>query len=114
MKLLGEEGESFTLRELNKQIKKMLTPRMRLEYVKLGGDTLNDKNVILAAIDKLGIYAKTNREIAESERKKKNGSEKRWLKRQKQRIAERSRELNPCKTHDGQHDWMAVRTILAQ
>jgi hypothetical protein len=26
MKFLGEEGKSFTMRELNKQIKKMLTP----------------------------------------------------------------------------------------
>jgi hypothetical protein len=26
MKFLGEEGESFTMRELNKKIKKMLTP----------------------------------------------------------------------------------------
>ncbi len=43
MKFLGEEDESFTMTELNKQIKKMLTPRMRLEYVKLGGDNLNDK-----------------------------------------------------------------------
>ncbi len=40
MKFLGEEGKSFTMRELNKQIKKMLTPRMRFEYLKLGGDTL--------------------------------------------------------------------------
>ena len=31
MKFLGEEGKSFTVRELNKQIKKMLTPQMRLE-----------------------------------------------------------------------------------
>ncbi len=31
MKFLGEEGKSFTMRELNKQIKKMLTPQMRLE-----------------------------------------------------------------------------------
>jgi hypothetical protein len=53
MKFLGEESKSFTMRELNKQIKKMLTPQMRLEYVKLGGDggdTLNGKKGILAAI----------------------------------------------------------------
>jgi hypothetical protein len=52
MKSLREEGESFTMRELNKQIKKMLTPQMRLEYVKLGGDTLNNKKAILATMDK--------------------------------------------------------------
>ncbi len=52
-KFLGEEGRSFTMRDLNKQIKKMLTPPMRLEYVKLSGDTLNDKKAILAAMDKL-------------------------------------------------------------
>jgi hypothetical protein len=52
MKFCGEEGKSFTMRELNKQIKKMLTPQMRLEYVKLGGDTLNNKKAILATMDK--------------------------------------------------------------
>jgi hypothetical protein len=53
MKFLGEDGKSFTMRELNKQIKKMLTPQMRLEYFKLGGGTLNDNKTILAAMDKL-------------------------------------------------------------
>jgi hypothetical protein len=67
MKFLGDEGKSFTMRELNKQIKKMLTPRMRLEHLKLGGDTLNNKKAILAAMDMLDTYAKMNREIAESE-----------------------------------------------
>ncbi len=60
MKFLGEDGESFTIRVLNKQIKKMLTPRMKLEYIKLGGDTLNDKKAILAAMDKLDTYTKIN------------------------------------------------------
>jgi hypothetical protein len=75
MKFLGEEGKSFTMRELKKQIKKMLTPQIRLEYVKLGGDTLKDKMFILAAMDKLDTYAKMNREIAESKQKQKNGNE---------------------------------------
>ncbi len=55
------------MRELNKQIKKMLTPRMRLDYVKLGGDTLNNKKAILAAMDKLNNFTKTNRDIIELE-----------------------------------------------
>jgi hypothetical protein len=67
MKFLGEDGKSFTMRELNKKIKKMLTLQMRLEYVKLGGASLNDKKAILAAMDKLDTYTKMNREIAESE-----------------------------------------------
>jgi hypothetical protein len=69
IKFLGEESNSFTMRELNKQIKKMLTPQMRLEYIKLGGDTLNNKMAIITAMDKLDTYAKMNREIAESEQK---------------------------------------------
>jgi hypothetical protein len=77
MKFLGEGGESFTTTELNKEIKKMLTPQMRLEYVKLGGDTLNNKKAILAAIDKFDTYAKMNKEIAESEQKQKNITEPR-------------------------------------
>ncbi len=115
MKFLGEEGKSFTMRELNKQIKKMLTLQMRLEYVKLGGDTLNNKKVILAARDELSTYAKMNREIAELEQKQKNNNENASVKsdgskgnckgQQKGNNNDKSRELNPCKTHDGQHDW---------
>jgi hypothetical protein len=75
MKFLGEEGKSFTMRELNKQIKKMLRLQMRLEYIKLGGDTLNDKMAILAAMDKLDTYAKMKREITELEQKQKNNNE---------------------------------------
>jgi hypothetical protein len=67
VKFLGEEGKSFTMRELNKQIRKMLTLQMRLEYAKVSGDTLHDKKAVLAAMDKLDTYAKMNREIAESE-----------------------------------------------
>jgi hypothetical protein len=50
MLLLGVEGEFFTIRELNKQITKMLTPRMKFEYVKLGVGTLNDTKAILVMI----------------------------------------------------------------
>ena len=67
MKFLREEAKSFTMRELNKQIRKMLTLQMRLEYAKVSGDTLHDKKAVLAAMDKLDTYAKMNREIAESE-----------------------------------------------
>jgi hypothetical protein len=111
MKFLREEGKSFTMRELNKQIKKMLTLRMRLEYVKLGGDTLKDKKAIIAAMDKLDTYAKMNREIAELEQKQKNGNENANEKsdgskskgkgQQKGNNNGKSREPNPCKIHDG-------------
>ncbi len=53
MQLCREECESFTMRELNKQIKKMLTPQMKLEYLKLGGDTLEDKKLILVLMNKM-------------------------------------------------------------
>ena len=111
MKFLREEGKSFTMRELNKQIKKMLTPRMRLEHLKLGGDTLNNKKAILAAMDKLDTYPKMNREIAELEQKQKNSNENANKKsndskgkgkgQQKGNNDSKLREPNPCKTHDG-------------
>jgi hypothetical protein len=47
------------MRELNKQIKKMLTPQMRLKYIKLDGVTLNNKKAILAAMDKLDTTEKS-------------------------------------------------------
>ncbi len=74
MKLLRKEGKSFTMRELNRQIKKMLMLQMRLEYVKVSGDSLNNKKVILAAMDKLDTYAKMNSEFAESEQKQENNN----------------------------------------
>jgi hypothetical protein len=43
-----------------------------IRIYQIGGDTLNDKKVILAAMDKLDTYAKTKREITESEQKQKN------------------------------------------
>jgi hypothetical protein len=82
MKFLGEDGKSFTMKELNKQIKKMLTLQMKLEYINLSGDTLNDKKAILAgAMDKLDTYAKINKAFAESKQKQKNNNEKMQMKR---------------------------------
>ena len=63
------------MRELKKQVKKMMTPRIRLEYIKLGGDTFNNKKAILVANDKLDTYAKMNREIAELDQKQRNNNE---------------------------------------
>jgi hypothetical protein len=115
MKFLREDGESFTVRELNKQIKKMLTPQMKLQYIKLGGDALNNKKAMLAAIDKLETYAKMNKEIAEPGQKQKNNNENANEKsndskgkgkgQQKGNNDGKSREPNPCKTHDSQHNW---------
>jgi hypothetical protein len=103
------------MRELNKQIKKVLTPQMRLEYVKLGGDTQNNKKAILAAMGKLNSYAKMNRENVESEGKQKNnnknaseksnGSKGKGKGQQKDNNNGKSRGPNPCKSHYGQHDW---------
>jgi hypothetical protein len=88
---------------------------MRLEYVELGGDTLNDKKAIAAAMDKLDTFAKMNRKIAELEQKQKNSNENaneksdgpkgKGNKQQKGNNDGKLREPNPCKTHNGQHDW---------
>ncbi len=88
---------------------------MRLEYIKLGGDTLNNKKVILAAMDKLDTYAKMNREITESEQKQKNsnenvnkksnGSKGKGKGHWKGNNDGKSKEPNPCKIHNGQNDW---------
>jgi hypothetical protein len=75
MQLFGENSKSFKMRELKKQVKKMMTPRIRLEYIKLGGDTFNNKKAILVANDKLDTYAKMNREIAELDQKQRNNNE---------------------------------------
>jgi hypothetical protein len=71
--------------------------------------------VILAAMDKFDTYAKTNRETAKLEQKQKNGIENANEKingskgkskgQQKGNNDGKSREPNPCKTHNGQHDW---------
>jgi hypothetical protein len=66
-------------------------------------------------MDKLDTYTKMNREIAESEQKQKNGNENASEKsngskgkgkgQQKCNNDGKTIEPNPCKTHNGQHDW---------
>ncbi len=36
---------------------------MRLEYFKLGGDTLNNKKAVLVAMDKMNTYAKLTEKL---------------------------------------------------
>jgi hypothetical protein len=89
---------------------------MKLHYVKLGRDTLNNKKAILVAMDKLDTYAKMNREITESDQKKNNNNENMNGKsngskgkgKQQHKGYNNDRELkepNPCKTHNGQQNW---------
>jgi hypothetical protein len=87
---------------------------MRLEYFKLGGDTLNNKKAILVAMDKLDTYTQINREIAVLESKQKsgnenaneknNGSKCKDIGQQKGNNGSKSREPSHCKTHEGQDD----------
>jgi hypothetical protein len=41
MKYLGEKGESYSVCTLNKQIIKMLPPRVRMEYIMSNGEEQN-------------------------------------------------------------------------
>jgi hypothetical protein len=43
MKYFGEKGKSFTTRVINKQIIKMLPPRIRMEYIMNSGETKDDE-----------------------------------------------------------------------
>jgi hypothetical protein len=47
MKYLGEEGKSYSVCTLNKQIIKMLPPRVRMEYIMSNGEEQNTKEDIL-------------------------------------------------------------------
>ncbi len=58
MKYLGEMGESFTTCVINKQILKMLPPRIRMEYIMNGGETKDGKEDILEAMDSLDTFVK--------------------------------------------------------
>ncbi len=53
MKYLGEKGKSFTTRVINKQIIKMLPPRIRMEYIMNSGKTKDDEEDILEAMEGL-------------------------------------------------------------
>jgi hypothetical protein len=61
MKYLGEKGESFMTRVINKQIIKMLPPRIRMEYIMNSGETKDDKEDILEAMDGLDTFVKLTR-----------------------------------------------------
>jgi hypothetical protein len=58
MIFLGETSESFRIRELNKQIIKMLPPRIRMECIMNNGKTQDDKEEILEAMDGLDTFVK--------------------------------------------------------
>jgi hypothetical protein len=50
-------------------LEKKASPSMKLKYVKLGGDTVDNKKAIVVAMDKLDTHAKMSREITELDQK---------------------------------------------
>ena len=68
MKYLGEKGESFTTRVINKQIVKMLPPKIRMEYIMSGGKTLDINEDILEAMEGLDTFVKLTKMVNASEK----------------------------------------------
>jgi hypothetical protein len=78
MKYLGEKGESFMTRVINKQIIKMLPPRIRMEYIMNGGEIKDGKEDILEAMDSLDTFVILTKMVNASEKanSNKNGGNK--------------------------------------
>ncbi len=77
MKYLGEKGKSFTTCVINKQIIKMLPPRIRMEYIMNSGKTKDDKEDILEAMDSLDTFVKLTKMVKTSKKaNSKNGGNK--------------------------------------
>ncbi len=67
MKYLGEEGESYSVRTLNKQIIKMLPPRVRMAYIMSNGEEQDTKEDILDAMESLDTFVKLRKMVNASE-----------------------------------------------
>ncbi len=116
MNYLGEKGESFTTRVLNKQIIKMLPPRIRMEYIMNGGETKNGKEDILEAMDSLDTFVKLTEMVNASEKVNSNKNGGNQHENSKKKSSNKSNgEANhgsdnqqtsqPCKIHEGKHTW---------
>ncbi len=109
-----KKGKSFTTCIINKQIIKMLPPRIRMEYIMNSGETKDDEEDILEAMDGLDTFVKLTKMVIASEKansknggnqnentKKKSNSESNGKANQ----GRSNQKQNPCTIHEGKHDW---------
>jgi hypothetical protein len=116
MIFLGEQSESFRICKLNKQIIKMLPPRIRMEYIMNNGETLDDEEEILEAMDGLDTFVKLTKMVNAWEKANSNkngGNQNKHSTKKKSNNksngeanqgGNKEQKSNPCNIHEGKHD----------
>jgi hypothetical protein len=114
MKYLGEEGKSYSVHTLNKQITKMLPLRVWMEYIMSNGEEQNTKEDILDAMESLDTFVKLTKMGNASEKavsNKSNDGNQNLKKsnnksnREANQGSINQQKSNPCGIHKGKHDW---------
>ena len=109
---LGTKGEKLSTRALNKIIVKTLPLRAMVEYVKLGGEDLDDEEEILEKIDAVDVNIELDNQVLrarEAEHQRYKNDEKRHEPKAKEESSTsttgNNKESSACKLHDGAHLW---------
>jgi hypothetical protein len=113
IKYLGEEGKSYSVCTLNKQIIKMLPPRVRMEYIMNNGEEQNTEEDILDMMESLDTFIKLMKMVNASKKavsNKRNGGNQNLKKSNSKSNSEanersNNQKKNPCMIHKGKHDW---------
>ena len=109
---LSTKGEKLSVRALNKIIVKTLPLRAMAEYVKQGGEDLDNEEAILEKMDEVDMRLELDDQVyraREAERQRNKHDEKRHEPKVKDESStstgNSNKESSACKLHDGAHLW---------
>ena len=106
---LGIHAHEYDVEGLNKVITASLPPKAYGKYCGDGGDDLEDKDEILALLSMIDTKLGLKEEVAILEKKANPKSDNSDRKSDKhkggQSNDDKKSKPNPCKKHDGAHDW---------
>ena len=106
---LGIYAQEYDIEGLNKVITASLLPKAYGKYCRDGGDDLDDKDKILDLLSIIDTKLALKEEVAILEKKANPKSDNSDRKSDKHKGGQSNNESklkpNPCKKHDGAHDW---------
>ena len=104
---LGTYAHEYDIEGLNKVITASLPPKAYGKYCGDGGDDLDNKDKILDLLSMIDTKLALKEEVAILERKAnpKSDNSNRKSDKNKGGQSESKSKPNPCKKHDGAHDW---------
>ncbi len=111
LQYLGIYATKYSIVELNKIIVKSLPATARRKYMEDGGDDLEDQADILEMMTQLDKKFRLKKEFAELEKKSSNNNNNSNKQGKSQSSGSKGgngnekKQSNPCKKHDGAHEW---------